>query len=210
MAIHWPTGNTIGLLSSRAVPTKRLFCYVDESGQDTLGQLFVVSVVIALEDRDALRQRLEQIEAQSGKRRRKWSRTRHDARLAYLHGVLKVPLMARTLLCYEGWRKTKDYPRKTVLTVARAISHTETDDYRATIFVDGLHKEECRWFAGRLRDLGILTKKVRGVHTDEADALMRLADALCGFVRAGLAGEPPYQALLLQATQQALVRNLTP
>src|SRR6266545_1996408 len=36
------------------MPTQKLYCYVDETGKDTLGQLFVVSVVTAKEDRAAL------------------------------------------------------------------------------------------------------------------------------------------------------------
>lgn len=190
------------------MPAKRLFCYVDETGQDTLGQLFVVSVVIAKEDRVALRQRLERIEQTTGKGQVKWHRTKPAARVAYIRDLLALPLPEGALLCYEVWTHTKDYPRKTVLSVVRAISHTQTDDYKATVFVDGLQKAECRWFAGRLRDLGIWTKKVRGMHTDKADALMRLADALCGFVRAACASQQPYTRLLDQARRASVAREL--
>ena len=196
------------VLRSACMPTQKLYCYVDESGQDTLGQLFVVSVVIAKEDRAALRQRLERLEKTSGKGQVKWHRTKPVARLAYIRAVLALPLPTGALLCYEVWTHTKDYPRKTVLTVARAISHTQTDDHKTTVFVDGLQKAECRWFAGRLRDLGIWTKKVRGVHTDEADALMRLADALCGFARVARAAQQPYAQILDQAKQAGVAREL--
>ncbi len=46
---------------------KRLFCYVDESGQDTKGALFIVSVVITGQERESLIQICEAIERECGK-----------------------------------------------------------------------------------------------------------------------------------------------
>jgi hypothetical protein len=45
--------------------TQKLFCYVDETGQDTQGRLFVVSVVITDQERDLFRQTCEDIEQTS-------------------------------------------------------------------------------------------------------------------------------------------------
>jgi hypothetical protein len=48
---------------------RKFYCYVDESGQDTSGQLFVVSVIVTgREARDQLERGLEQLEQSSGKR----------------------------------------------------------------------------------------------------------------------------------------------
>lgn len=55
--------------------------------------------------------------------------------------------------------------------------------YRATVFVDGLPKSKTKWFGSNLRRMSIKVEKVRGVKKEEADAIMRLADAICGFVR---------------------------
>jgi len=46
---------------------QKLYCYVDESGQDTRGKLFVVSVVVAAEDRGISLEQLEKIEDETGK-----------------------------------------------------------------------------------------------------------------------------------------------
>jgi hypothetical protein len=46
---------------------QKLYAYVDESGQDTLGELFLVSVVVTGEARDGLRKKLRTIERVSGK-----------------------------------------------------------------------------------------------------------------------------------------------
>ena len=47
----------------------KLYCYVDESGQDTGGRIFVVAIVGRGENRDKLLDLCEQLEKVSGKRR---------------------------------------------------------------------------------------------------------------------------------------------
>lgn len=50
---------------------QKIYCYVDETGQDTKGELFLVSVVIAKDERDNLIEKLEEIERSTRKRRRR-------------------------------------------------------------------------------------------------------------------------------------------
>jgi hypothetical protein len=57
---------------------QKLYAYVDESGQDTAGRLFVVGVLLLADERDALLPRLEAIEIRSGKHNMKWQKTRHN------------------------------------------------------------------------------------------------------------------------------------
>ena len=64
-----------------------VFEYIDESGQDTLGYLFVVSVVIADERRDALLELIERIEIDSKKRNRKWHGSDPKYRAEYLESI---------------------------------------------------------------------------------------------------------------------------
>lgn len=51
---------------------KKLYCYVDETGQDTKGEIFVVSVIVAQKDRDEIMELLETIEQETGKKATKW------------------------------------------------------------------------------------------------------------------------------------------
>ena len=60
---------------------KRLYCYVDETGQDAMGEFFILSVVVSANDRDELVSTLEKIERSSGKGKVKWMESRHRARL---------------------------------------------------------------------------------------------------------------------------------
>jgi hypothetical protein len=68
---------------------QRLYCYVDESGQDTQGKLFLVTAVVTERQyREELEQRLLEIEEISRKRQMKWRPTSFERRLAYLEAIL--------------------------------------------------------------------------------------------------------------------------
>lgn len=50
----------------------KLYCFVDETGQDTKGKFFLVSVVISGAEREHLGKLLNETEQQSGKLEKKW------------------------------------------------------------------------------------------------------------------------------------------
>ncbi len=162
---------------------QKIYCYVDETGQDTKGELFLVSVVITENERDQLRGRLENIERLTRKGRRKWMKARTKQKVSYIREVLNIPSLANKL-CYAIYRHaTNDYLSSTVLATAQAIKTYISGDYRATIFIDGLPQSLVPWFGTELRHLRVKAEKVRGMRREESDAIMRLADALCGFAR---------------------------
>mgnify|MGYP006946108918 CR=1 FL=1 len=101
-------------------------------------------------------------------------------------------------LCYAVYRNEKDYLSSTVLATAQAIKSNLGEKYQAVVFIDGLPKSEIRWFGTKLRHLGVNTEKVRGVRKEESDSLMRLADAICGFVREASEGNSPELQELLK------------
>lgn len=68
---------------------QKLYAYVDESGQDTKGEIFLVSVVIVGTQRDALRRRLQKIEEGTRKRSKKWTRTSVKRREAYMRRIIE-------------------------------------------------------------------------------------------------------------------------
>ncbi len=186
---------------------QKFFCYVDETGQDTRGELFIVAVVIADQERDQLRQACEDIERDSRKGRRKWIKTKYGRRLAYIRQVLERPIFEEKLN-FAVYRDVQDYPSSTVQTIARALSATAETDYRATILIDGLPRSLERMVGLQLRRLGIRAKKVRGLK-DENDALIRLADAVCGLVRGATEGQPAMRALFEQGIQTGVLIDLS-
>jgi hypothetical protein len=163
---------------------QKLHCYVDETGQDTKGSVFFVSVVILEQERERLEYILERIEQASGKHKRKWSKSKPERRYAYMRSVLGEADFVGSLY-YRHALNTMDYVQVTVQTTAEAIIQYATVPYKATVIVDGLSKTDERKFAAGLRQNGVRTEKIRGA-TDEADIFIRLADAVCGFLREAL------------------------
>lgn len=187
---------------------RKLYCYVDESGQDTRGRLFIVSVVIGDQEKELLRQACEEIERDSGKGQRKWVKTTYSRRLAYIQQVLEQPVLVGKLTC-AVYRDTLDYTALTVQTIARTLSTASETDYKATILIDGLPRSLEQSVGLQLRQRGVNAKKVRGVKKDENDALIRLADAVCGLVRGAVEGQPAMQALFKQALRARVLQDLS-
>jgi hypothetical protein len=67
--------------------THKLYCYVDETGQDTLGKMFIVSVVVTDGRRDELERFIEKLEKDTGKKT-KWVKTKPSIQQAFIEGLL--------------------------------------------------------------------------------------------------------------------------
>ncbi|MGH9855009.1 MAG: DUF3800 domain-containing protein [Blastocatellia bacterium] len=192
-------------MTDRSKPHK-LCCFVDETGQDTKGELFIVSVIITQSEYAALEIELERIEERSGKGKVKWRDAKDAARVEYITRILALEALAGKLI-YNRFQETQDYMTSTVDAVAQSISFYSANA-RVTVFVDGLPKSKIKWFGTELRQRRIAVKKVRGVRREESSSLMRLADALCGFVRAALTGRRELERILKEAKDQGIVKEL--
>jgi hypothetical protein len=206
-ADHWHITLHTNIEMTSHSPEQRLFCYVDESGQDTKGQLFLVSVVITDHEYDTFAQELERIEQTSGKDVIKWHKTTFTRRLAYIKAVLTRATFAETIF-FSHYAQTKEYVDLTVYTTAKAIlAKAAQGEYRATVTVDGLSGVEIRRFIKGLRQLNIKVNKVRGAR-DESDPIIRLADAIAGFVRDYIEGKPYAQDLYKQAVANGIITEV--
>lgn len=162
---------------------KKLYCYVDESGQDTKGDIFIVSIVVTGSERDELLKLCEEIEIKSGKGKFKWGKAENKRRLDYLRSIFSSKHF-KGKLRYCVYRQQVNYDMATIMGIAKAIHFREpTQNYTTLVYVDGLTKTKRHQYGSELRKLGIHTKKVQGVTKDENNALTRLADSVAGFVR---------------------------
>jgi len=59
---------------------QKFYCFVDESGQDTKGGIFIVTVVVLEEDREQVIRFCEDLEIQTRKGTQKWRRSTHQSR----------------------------------------------------------------------------------------------------------------------------------
>ncbi|SRR6266481_1312664 len=185
---------------------QKLYCYVDETGQDTEGSLFLVALVVTGEERDLLVAEAEKIERESGKGLNKWRKAGFAAKREYIRAIF-FSAQFRHSLFFASYENTGGYLDLTILATARAILQRAGDnDYKATVIVDGLRASETGHFASALRQLRIGVKKVRGMK-DESNALIRLADALCGFIRDYLEGQE-YTREFAWAFEQAVLKQI--
>jgi len=156
---------------------------VDESGQDTRGKLFVVSVVVMAEERDDLTRVLEQIERETGKGRLKWHKASYHSRLAYIDRVIKLGLL-QGRLNFALYRDALNYLELTTRAVINSLDAVDKPyNYKATVLIDALPTSHIHLVGRYLRRSQVRFSKVRGIKRDENDVLIRLSDALCGFVR---------------------------
>ncbi len=192
---------------------RKLYCYVDETGQHTDGRLFFVAVIIAGDNREILRRELLQIEEVSGKYGKKWTRATQKERDAYMREILSHSLFTGTLF-YSKYPDTRAYVDLTILSAAKVIREytakeiTGLKSYATSVFVDGLHSrtEEHR-FAKGLRQLGISAQKVRGLD-DQSDPFIRLADAVAAFVRDSLEDQQNLKILYDRALKEKKLKEV--
>src|SRR5260370_38588714 len=84
----------------------KLYCYVDENGQDKKGRIFIVSVVIIEEKRDELIKFCEEVEEETIKGKTKWRKSEYGDILEYLRKIFKNKVLASTFI-YSVYENTK-------------------------------------------------------------------------------------------------------
>lgn len=186
---------------------KKLYCYIDETGQDTAGQFFLVAIVITGEEREKLIKGLEKIENESLKGISKWKKTSPQRRVAYMQGILDSGLFTDKI-SYAAFSSSRDYQEMTVIATSKAIiSAAQLNNYEASVYIDALGGKERMEVAIGLRQRHIKIKKVRGI-SDQSNALIRLADAVAGFVRDALGGDKNMEKIYDKALKQSLIKKL--
>lgn len=184
--------------------SKKLYAYVDESGQDTRGEIFLVSVIVVGEQRDELRKLLREIEKGSGKANRKWTRTARSRREIFMRRVIESNKF-NGLIHAAHYCESRYYMDLTVLSTAWAILDHADRSYQAIVYVDGLNQTQRDHFTRGLRSLHVKTRRARGLK-DEADEFIRLADAVAGFVRDGIGGDSLMKPLYKKALREKIIK----
>lgn len=161
---------------------QKLYCYVDESGQDTKGDIFIVSVVVTSKERDELLILCEEIEVKSGKGKFKWGKAEHNRRMDYIRRIFSKKIF-KGKLRFTVYHEQVNYDMATIMGIAKAVHFKGPKEYTTLVYIDGLAKTKRQEYGSELRKLGVPTRKVQGVTRDENNPLTRLADAVAGFVR---------------------------
>jgi hypothetical protein len=193
-------------------PPKKIYCYVDETGQDTAGRLFVVVAVMISGDRQEILAFLEAAEDRSGGRRRPdWSKSNRRRLEKYLDEVIRPgPLTGRVF--YQVFKASREYERLTAETVIHALRtfalREGLKDFKATIIVDGLTQTAAHRLRRFLLGHGIRIDKIRG-ERDESSAFLRLADAMARPLRRAQESDWPSRAFIQKAKKDGVLIELS-
>lgn len=172
------------------VMVTKLYCYVDETGQDTGGELFLVAVVLKeINGLEALEKKLEEIETKTGKRQSKWKKISRDIKKKYLEELIQIKELKNSIF-YAIYQASKEYSKLTSFTIAKAVLAKESNNYNytVTVIIDGLNDKERDVVREELKKLKIKYRKIRGMK-DEQSIFLRLSDAMAGFLREVYEGE---------------------
>ncbi len=143
---------------------QKLYCYVDESGQETKGKLFSVAVVVLSHQPNEWLALCERLEHSSGKGKFKWGTAKRELRLAYLRSVF-AETKFRGSLYFSIFRDTMGYDVATITAIAKAVQHIRPSErFTTLVYIDGLKKSRRLKYGSELRKLGIPTRKVQGGH----------------------------------------------
>lgn len=187
---------------------KKLYCYVDESGQDPASKLFIVVVVVSDVDQEMLRSQLIDIEKSAKTNQLKWHKTAHNRRMKYLSLVLQQKVAAGGVYIAH-YEKPIPFFFPMIVALEKAIKHTAKDKYRAIIYVDGIDDQKAKELTNALRASAVSLRIVKS-RRDESEALIRLADMWAGCIRSAFLQHADAQELFKRAKRQGYLHDLTP
>lgn len=186
---------------------QKLYCYVDESGQDPKSEFFVVVAVISAENQSYLRKQLEDIEDIAQTHKLKWHKTSYDRKMRYLSLVLEQKIAAGKVYTAH-YKKPIPYFFPMIEVLEKAIKEVAQEHYSARIYVDGIDKQKARALTNALRASGVSLRMVRS-RRDESEPLIRLADMWAGCWRSALLNNRDAQAMFKRAQKEGYLRSLT-
>ena len=158
----------------------KLFLYADETIWTSTPGFLLVAVAAAPPDRiDDLQNQVRRLETESGRAQRKWAHTLEKRKTSFLQGLEGL----LSGLPPVGWRAYAEIENQVDQTAAAIAAAAQRIGPDATVYVmvDGYNDAECHRVRAALRGGGIRFKKVVGGR-DESEPLLRLADALAGFL----------------------------
>lgn len=169
----------------------KLYCYTDETGQDTKGKFFLVSILLSDKEQiEELKNRIGEIERNT-KGKTKWTKTDNKRKILFLDVILKLKILRKNLY-YTVYQNTVAYTPLVAMAVGKAVIRrikNYSGKYKVNVVIDGLKKMDGEIVRKELKNLNIKYGKIKIELKDEQDVLLRLVDALAGFARDYLENE---------------------
>lgn len=187
---------------------KKLYCFVDETGQDTKGKFFLVVVVTSnLDLVGPVGVKLQEVEEQSGKKKYKWGKTVETAKIEYFRLISQVKNLHDSIY-FSVYHGNSEYVPLVSLTIAKAVlARGSGFNQMVRIIIDGLNDKEKERISKELKKLKIRYDKIRGMR-DEKSSFLRLADAIAGLLRDSLEGQEFAQQVSKKLLGQKILREI--
>lgn len=185
---------------------QKIYCYVDESGQDDRSKFFVVVAVLSSAEQDELRKMLGEIEDAARTGHHKWHKTHPARRLRYLNLVLERGV-GRGEVFFRSFSKPLPFFFPVIEVVEIAIKAVANVPYTAQVVVDGIDRKKAGELTNALRLRGVSLAMVKS-RRDESEPIIRLADMWAGCIRGALLGRAEERALLKRALEKNYIRGV--
>ena len=185
---------------------QKLYCYVDETGQDTATEFFVVVAVVNDKDQTLLRAKLRQIETTAKIGQRKWHKADVEKRKYFLQLAIKENIGSGEIY-YGRYSKPLPYFLPMLDVLEKAIRDKAREKYRAIVYVDGIDKKKAAELTNALRLRGIKLEFVRSAR-DESEPLIRLADRWAGCIRASFLNKSEEKEIFEKAQEKRYLRSI--
>lgn len=187
---------------------QKLYCYVDESGQDSKSEIFIVVAVVSDKQQGIFRDKLADIEKSAKTGRKKWHKSSQERRSKYIKLTLEKGV-GKGDVYFGIYKKPLPYFLPILEVLERAIQSKAESSYRAIIYIDGIDKKKSAELTNALRLRGIRLRLVRS-RRDESEPIIRLADMWAGCIRSSSLGNQKTQKLFFMAKRTGYLHDLSP
>jgi len=185
---------------------QKLYCYVDETGQDAGSDFFIVVAIIVTDEPEFLRKQLIELEKTIGVGNVKWHKLSHSKRIEFLFSTLQMQNTSFRIY-YGKYKKILPFFLPLIETISKSIKDVASQDYRALVCVDGIDRKKAAELTFELRQQGINLKYVRTAR-DESEVLIRLADRWAGCLRLDAKRHPGSTDLVALAKKKGLLKQI--
>ncbi len=185
---------------------QKLYCYIDETGQDAGSEFFIVVAIVSDKEQDLLRNQLLEIESQTKIGQRKWHKTQTERNVLFLQAVVKKET-GKGEVYFGHYKKPIPYFLPMLETLEKAILDKAKGNYKAIVYVDGIDKKKAAELTNALRVRNIKLEFVRSSR-DESDPLIRLADRWAGCARAASLDRREEKEIFEKAERKSYIKKV--
>lgn len=185
---------------------QKLYCYIDETGQDVGSDFFITVAIVSEKDQHAFRNDLSVIEQKTKIFKRKWYRAGYHQRLDFMTRILENE--GKFCCCFYIVRKKPvNFFLSWLEIVEKALFFVAAENYSAQVCVDGIDNKKAQQLTSALRSKGIKLSFVKTAQ-DERDSCIRLADRVVGLIRTAKEQGGEYLKLLSKAENLEFIKQI--